>query len=59
MKANAALARAAVRRLAEGLPAVRTPVPADTALEHALVTSPDARDPRLVAMLQAVAGRVL
>ncbi|MEX2311397.1 MAG: S-methyl-5'-thioadenosine phosphorylase, partial [Rhodospirillales bacterium] len=30
-----------------------------TALEHAIVTHPDARDPGLVAMLDAVAGRVL
>tara|TARA_R110000787_G_scaffold274979_1_gene383181 strand:+ start:28349 stop:29230 length:882 start_codon:yes stop_codon:yes gene_type:complete len=30
-----------------------------TALEHAVITQPDARDPGLVAMLDAVAGRVL
>lgn len=30
-----------------------------TALEHAIVTHPDARDPGIVAMLDAVAGRVL
>jgi 5'-methylthioadenosine phosphorylase len=30
-----------------------------TALEHAIITHPDARDPGIVAMLDAVAGRVL
>ncbi|HEV8678283.1 MAG TPA: S-methyl-5'-thioadenosine phosphorylase, partial [Stellaceae bacterium] len=29
------------------------------ALEHALVTAPDRRDPALLARLDAVAGRVL
>ncbi len=31
----------------------------DRALEHAIITAPDARDPALVAKLDAVAGRVL
>lgn len=31
----------------------------DTALENALITAPDARDPEMVAKLDAVAGRVL
>jgi 5'-methylthioadenosine phosphorylase len=34
-------------------------VPIDTALDGALATAPAARDPRRVAMLDAVAGRVL
>ncbi|MDE2404490.1 MAG: S-methyl-5'-thioadenosine phosphorylase [Sphingomonadales bacterium] len=59
MGRNAALARAAVRRLAEALPAERTASPHDTALDHALVTAPARRDRRLMAMLDAVAGRVL
>lgn len=59
MGANAATAREAVRAMARLLPAKRTPSPIDRALDHALVTAPDARDSRLVAMLQAVAGRVL
>ncbi len=59
MKANAGLAREAVRRLAWNLPAEREPSPIDRALDHALVTAPSARDSRLVAMLGAVAGRVL
>lgn len=59
MKANAARAREAVRSLAANLPKKRTPSPHDTALQHAFATAPEARDPRLVAMLDAVAGRVL
>jgi 5'-methylthioadenosine phosphorylase len=59
MKANAAIARDALRNLADMLPATRLPSPIDHALEHAIVTAPAARDARLVAMLDAVAGRVL
>lgn len=54
MAANAARARAAVRALAESLPAVRIASPIDTALAGALATAPTARDPRLVAMLDAI-----
>lgn len=57
--ANAAAARAMLRELAALLPAERTPVPIDTALDHALITAPDARDPAAVAKLDAVAGRML
>jgi 5'-methylthioadenosine phosphorylase len=59
MHANAATARNAVRALAMILPKQRPPSPIDHALEHALVTAPAARDPKLLAMLEAVAGRVL
>lgn len=59
MAANAERARAAVGRLAQLLPDRRTPSPIDTALQFALATAPDARDPQLVARLGAVAGRVL
>jgi len=59
MNANAALARSAVRSLAEALPDERAPSPVDTALDHAIITASSARDTRLVAMLDAVAGRVL
>ncbi|HKK97565.1 MAG TPA: S-methyl-5'-thioadenosine phosphorylase, partial [Marivita sp.] len=31
----------------------------DTALEHAMITAPEARDPDLIKKLDAVAGRVL
>lgn len=59
MKTNAHFARAAVRELAASLPERRPDNPLDHALEHALMTAPDARDGRLVAMLDAVAGRML
>jgi 5'-methylthioadenosine phosphorylase len=39
----------------------RGPCPAgcDRALDHALITAPEKRDPALLAKLDAVAGRVL
>jgi 5'-methylthioadenosine phosphorylase len=49
----------------KGLPALlgshRAPCPqgCDTALENALVTAPESRDPALVKKLDAVAGRML
>lgn len=59
MKANAEIARRTVQALGELLPAEREASPIDNALDHAIVTAPDARDPKLAAMLSAVAGRVL
>lgn len=59
MKANAVIAAHTVRALAAKLPERREPSPIDRALDHAIVTAPEARDRRLVAMLDAVAGRVL
>lgn len=59
MAANGTVARALVERLVAALPAERTPSPLDTVLDHALITAPDARDPALLARLDAVAGRVL
>lgn len=59
MRANVGLAREAVAKLAGLLPVRRTPALADSALDHAILTAPSARDGRLVAMLDAVAGRVL
>ncbi|MDU9002496.1 S-methyl-5'-thioadenosine phosphorylase [Sedimentitalea todarodis] len=58
---NADKARSLVRRLPDLLGADRQPCPhgCDIALEHAILTAPDARDPDLVARLDAVAGRVL
>ena len=58
--ANGAAAR---RLLAAVLPTVGHAAPCphgcDRALEHALITAPDARDPEVAARLDAVAGRVL
>ena len=58
---NAAKARDMVTRLPALLGAEREPCPhgCDRALEYALLTAPDKRDPALVAKLDAVAGRVL
>lgn len=56
---NGEKARAALIALAKSLPATREPSPIDTNLDFALITSPDARDPALLAKLDAVAGRVL
>lgn len=58
MHANAELARRTVQALAANLPRMREPSRIDTALEHALITAPDARDPELVARLDAVACRI-
>ena len=59
MQRSAVLARRVVERLAGSLPGSRSPSPIDSALDGALMTAPAARDPALVARLQAVAGRVL
>ncbi len=56
---NAATARALVSELAKGLPAERAASPIDTNLDFAMITAPTARDPAVLAKLDAVAGRVL
>ena len=58
---NAHNAQRLVARVAKDLPRQRPecPVGSDTALEYAIMTAPDHRDPVLVAKLDAVAGRVL
>jgi 5'-methylthioadenosine phosphorylase len=59
LMANADKARELVRRLAHSLPDEREASPIDTCLDFALATAPEARDPAMVARLDAVAGRVL
>ena len=59
MTANGAIARRMVEAFARNLPADRSASPLDTVLDAALITAPDARDPALLAKLDAVAGRVL
>ncbi|RZL98977.1 MAG: S-methyl-5'-thioadenosine phosphorylase, partial [Sphingomonas sp.] len=54
--ANAAKARAMVMHLLRSLPAERPASPIDTCLDAALITAPDARDPAVIAKLDAVAG---
>ena len=58
---NAEKAKGLVARLPGLLGTERQPCPhgCDRALEYAILTQPDARDPALVARLDAVAGRVL
>ncbi len=57
LKANAITATRMIEALAKGLPTERSPCPLDTVLDNAIVTAPDARDPALMAKLDAVAGR--
>ncbi len=59
MKANALLAQDAVRRLVAALPPTREASPIDRALDGALATAAHARDGKLMAMLDSVAGRAL
>ena len=58
---NAGKARALVRELPPRLGEDRAPClhGCDLALDHAILTAPDRRDPALLARLDAVAGRVL
>jgi 5'-methylthioadenosine phosphorylase len=58
---NADNARRLVKRLAQEFPREHEPCPigSDRALDTAIITPPDARDPDLVSKLDAVAGRVL
>jgi 5'-methylthioadenosine phosphorylase len=61
LMANADKARHLVARLARDFPREHEPCPigSDRALDTALITAPDARDPELLQKLDAVAGRVL
>jgi 5'-methylthioadenosine phosphorylase len=58
---NAEKAKRLVTRLAKDFPREHEPCPAgsDRALDTAIITSPEARDPVLLKKLDAVAGRVL
>jgi 5'-methylthioadenosine phosphorylase len=58
---NADKAKALVARLASEFPRQHEPCPvgSDRALDTALITAPEARDPELLKKLDAVAGRIL
>jgi 5'-methylthioadenosine phosphorylase len=58
---NADKAKALVARLARDFPREHEPCPigSDRALDTALITAPEARDPELLNKLDAVAGRIL
>ncbi len=59
--ANAEKAKGLAARLARDFPREHEPCPigSDRALDSALITAPEARDPELLEKLEAVAGRVL
>ena len=61
LSANAEKAKGLVARLARDFPREHEPCPigSDRALDTALITAPEARDPELIKKLDAVAGRVL
>ena len=61
LQGNGAKARATVAGLPARLTEASVPCPAgcDRALEHAIMTAPEARDPDCLARLDAIAGRVL
>ena len=61
LTANAEKAKRLVGRLARDFPREHEPCPigSDRALDNALITAPQARDPELLRKLDAVAGRVL
>ena len=61
LNANSSHAKDMIARLPGLLGATRAPCPhgCDRALDHAIMTAPAARDPDLLARLDAVAGRVL
>jgi 5'-methylthioadenosine phosphorylase len=61
VRANADKAARLVARMAKDFPAEHEPCPvrSDRALDTAIMTAPEHRDPALIAKLDAVAGRVL
>lgn len=61
MAGNSAKAKTAIGKLAaslQGVPRTMSPQGIETCLDYAMITSPDARDPAMLAKLDAVAGRV-
>jgi 5'-methylthioadenosine phosphorylase len=61
LMSNAEKAKQLVAQLAKDFPREHEPCPigSDRALDSALITAPEARDPELIRKLDAVAGRVL
>jgi 5'-methylthioadenosine phosphorylase len=58
LMANAETGRRLVAELARALPKPRAPSPIDTGLDTAIITAPDARDPALLAKLDAIGKRL-
>jgi 5'-methylthioadenosine phosphorylase len=61
MHENRGKATRLISRLARDFPAERIPCPVGShlALDGAIITHPEARDPQLLAKLRSIAGRVL
>jgi 5'-methylthioadenosine phosphorylase len=59
LQANAGIARRLIVELGRRLPEQRPPSPIDTNLDSAIITSPGARDPAMVAKLDAICRRAL
>ena len=59
MQANGETARRTVASFIAGLPEVRAASPLDTVLDHAMITDPAQRDPRMLAKLDAICKRAL
>ena len=59
LMANAEVGRELVVRLAKALPGERRPSPIDTVLDNAVITALEARDPVLLAKLDAVCARLI
>ncbi len=61
MKANSEKASQLIAKVAADFPKEHEPCPigSDRALDHAIITAEEARDPVLVAKLDAIAGRIL
>lgn len=58
LMANADTARKLVVELAKALPPVREPSPIDTVLDSAIITAPEAREPAMLAKLDAICRRI-
>ena len=58
MQDNVGKARSTIEHLITALPNRREPSPIDSALNGAILTAPEARDPAIVAKLQAISRRL-
>ena len=57
LQANAAVARTMIEKLAHALPQKRPGSPIDNVLDSAIVTSPDAADPKMIATIAQIRRR--
>ena len=59
LMANADAGKRLILELAGALPPIRPPSPIDTGLDNAIITAPGARDPAMLAKLDAIGRRLL